>query len=335
MKKEHTRKDGGIEELAQDLEEPRALRLLAEWIAIEHNKTRLEAPEYLEEAQSLSDWLYVIGYQPPSTEAWEPHSDANNDKPSPANRDYWHGIIYREVDAAFMTLLGHPMNLSKIREIAVESILGAIGSLIESKVLSEEHKPSTANRECYVTCSRCGMKVSNTVLSSLPEGIVVRAFVECADCVTKSSTADKEEIEKVVLNGETLGQTLFRDVHDIANSYDKDDPLDIEGWVSHIIATLLMYNDKVKPSTATREAMEDDITALIFNWSIQGEKVRPKIDELAKQILSLRLKALSDERIKEKLGEIQPEGFDWIDPTETEMVKFRAISQATVDKDRR
>ena len=40
-------------------------------------------------------------------------------------------------------------------------------------------------KECYITCSRCGSKVSNTVLSSLPECIVVRAFVECADCVAK------------------------------------------------------------------------------------------------------------------------------------------------------
>jgi len=39
--------------------------------------------------------------------------------------------------------------------------------------------------ECYVQCSRCGAKVSNTVKSSIPEGLVVRAFIECANCVKK------------------------------------------------------------------------------------------------------------------------------------------------------
>ena len=36
---------------------------------------------------------------------------------------------------------------------------------------------------CFVRCSRCGKQVSNTVQSSLPEGIVVRAFVECPECI--------------------------------------------------------------------------------------------------------------------------------------------------------
>lgn len=39
--------------------------------------------------------------------------------------------------------------------------------------------------DCYVQCSRCGAKVSNAVESSIPEGLVVRAFVECVDCVAK------------------------------------------------------------------------------------------------------------------------------------------------------
>ncbi len=46
-----------------DLAEGIALVLLAEWIAIEHDETRLEANKYPEAAQSLSDWLYVIGYR--------------------------------------------------------------------------------------------------------------------------------------------------------------------------------------------------------------------------------------------------------------------------------
>ena len=45
------------------------------------------------------------------------------------------------------------------------------------------------------------------------------------------------------------------------------------------------------------------------------------------------MRSLNDEEIKEKLGEIQPEGFDWVNVTETEMVKFRAIAQAQHDFD--
>lgn len=36
---------------------------LAEWIAIEHNETRLQADKYTEEAQGLADLLSVIGYK--------------------------------------------------------------------------------------------------------------------------------------------------------------------------------------------------------------------------------------------------------------------------------
>jgi len=48
-----------IDKLASDL----ALVLLAEWIAIDHDKTRLQALEYMEEAQELADWLYTLGYR--------------------------------------------------------------------------------------------------------------------------------------------------------------------------------------------------------------------------------------------------------------------------------
>ncbi len=36
---------------------------LAEWIAIEHNETRLQADKYSEEAQGLADLLNIIGYR--------------------------------------------------------------------------------------------------------------------------------------------------------------------------------------------------------------------------------------------------------------------------------
>ncbi len=40
---------------------------------------------------------------------------------------------------------------------------------------------------------------------------------------------------------------------------------------------------------------------------------------------------LSDKQIKDKLQEIQPEGFDWATCTESEMIKFRAIAKAEFD----
>ena len=44
-----------------------------------------------------------------------------------------------------------------------------------------------------------------------------------------------------------------------------------------------------------------------------------------------KFKVLSDEEIRNKLTEIQPEGFNWSGITETEMVKFKAIAQAQTD----
>ena len=48
-----------IDQLASDI----ALILLAEWIAIDHNETRLQAHKYQEEAQDLVDYLHIIGYK--------------------------------------------------------------------------------------------------------------------------------------------------------------------------------------------------------------------------------------------------------------------------------
>ena len=54
--------------------------------------------------------------------------------------------------------------------------------------------------ECYVQCSRCGEKVSNTVKSSIPEGLVVRAFIECSECVAKQPDEEgiREELIKQI-----------------------------------------------------------------------------------------------------------------------------------------
>lgn len=49
--------DKDVENLAQEIV------LLAEWLAINDNKTRLQSGEYMEEAQDLADWLYTIGYR--------------------------------------------------------------------------------------------------------------------------------------------------------------------------------------------------------------------------------------------------------------------------------
>ncbi len=74
------------------------------------------------------------------------HPQPINPKPSTANREAWHDTIYIEVDAAFMSLLGNPMNLDKIRDITVESILGAIDPLLEPKVLTDEERMKQATK---------------------------------------------------------------------------------------------------------------------------------------------------------------------------------------------
>ena len=55
--------DKAVDELARQLEEPRALYMLAEWIAIDKGLTRLEAERYLGEAQELYDYLTLIGFR--------------------------------------------------------------------------------------------------------------------------------------------------------------------------------------------------------------------------------------------------------------------------------
>ncbi len=76
--------------------------------------------------------------------------DKASDKEQPStDREAWHDTIYMEVDAAFMSLLGNPMNMPKIRDITVESILGAIDSLLEPKVLSSREEREQTARESF------------------------------------------------------------------------------------------------------------------------------------------------------------------------------------------
>ena len=51
-----------VDKLAKALEKPRALRLLAEWIAIDKGETRLQAEKYIKDAQELYDYLNLIGF---------------------------------------------------------------------------------------------------------------------------------------------------------------------------------------------------------------------------------------------------------------------------------
>ncbi len=48
------------DELAELLEEPRAIRLLAEWLAIDHDETRLQYEKYMESAQELYDYVTIV-----------------------------------------------------------------------------------------------------------------------------------------------------------------------------------------------------------------------------------------------------------------------------------
>lgn len=50
--------------LQKHIETPdNVIKLLAEWIAIDHGLTRLQWVAYIEEAKELADYLYTIGYR--------------------------------------------------------------------------------------------------------------------------------------------------------------------------------------------------------------------------------------------------------------------------------
>jgi len=48
-----------VDNLACDL----TLCALAEWVAIENGKTRLQSEEHTEDAETLAGYLYVLGYR--------------------------------------------------------------------------------------------------------------------------------------------------------------------------------------------------------------------------------------------------------------------------------
>ncbi len=49
-----------VNELADKLEEPRAVRLLAEWLAIDRDETRLQFEKYMTDAQELYEYITII-----------------------------------------------------------------------------------------------------------------------------------------------------------------------------------------------------------------------------------------------------------------------------------
>jgi hypothetical protein len=51
--------DTAVEKLSHDL----LIMFIAQWIAIDHGKTRLQADQYLTDAQELYDYLYVLGFR--------------------------------------------------------------------------------------------------------------------------------------------------------------------------------------------------------------------------------------------------------------------------------
>ena len=58
-----------IEQLAKDLEHPRAIRLIAEWLAIDHDETRYQSEIYLKDAEEFEEFLRcTVGYRQVSPE---------------------------------------------------------------------------------------------------------------------------------------------------------------------------------------------------------------------------------------------------------------------------
>ena len=65
---------------------------------------------------------------------------------------------------------------------------------------------------CHVQCSNCGKQVSNAVESYLDEGLIVRAWVECAECVDK---------EAEQLTPEEAKELMYCFMHESRNRYGK------------------------------------------------------------------------------------------------------------------
>lgn len=47
----------------------------------------------------------------------------------------------------------------------------------------------------HVACSRCGKRVSNQVVVPGEDGLVVRAYVECPECIATQASAEQSRVE--------------------------------------------------------------------------------------------------------------------------------------------
>ncbi len=92
-----------------------------------------------------------------------------------------------------------------------------------------------------------------------------------------------------------------------------------------------------------REAIEKVITGIkqIIEFAckdgITDIVLKGWVEDILKEAgyrLPPELKVLTDDEITNKLKEIQPEGFNWVNVTKTEMIKFKAIVQAQRDADK-
>ncbi len=97
-----------------------------------------------------------------------------------------------------------------------------------------------------------------------------------------------------MVNRETLEQSLYRDVHDIANSCDCNDRLEIEDWVEHIKATLSVYKEGPAKCQKQDTGLREKIASLIGadyhddrDWNEYSEHAKNIFRTLADKILVL------------------------------------------------
>ena len=59
MPEDEEKVQSAINRLARDL----AILRLAEWIAIDHDETRLQAEKYMQDAEELDGYIRIVGYR--------------------------------------------------------------------------------------------------------------------------------------------------------------------------------------------------------------------------------------------------------------------------------
>ncbi len=126
--------------------------------------------------------------------------------------------IRGEVELAVLQFANDYHRFERIRaDVIFKGIKSHPKFIDEILSLIRQHIPEDKVK-CHVQCSRCGNKVSNTVFSSLPEGLVVRAFVECAECIEKTPKLPEEQVKAVKeilkeIVGRVDNHTVFSDLY--------------------------------------------------------------------------------------------------------------------------